>query len=108
MKDINFIVVDREGVEHKVQAPTDMNLNMMEALKLNEFPIEAVCGGMAMCATCQCYIESDHELPEMTDEEDSMLEDVYMIRKENSRLTCQIPVTLNLEGLKLTIAPVAN
>lgn len=106
MTDITFTVIDREGIEHKVTAPTDMNMNMMEALKLNEFPIEAICGGMAMCATCQCYIESDHILPEMTDEEDSMLEDVYMIRNPNSRLTCQIPVTEDLDGLKLTIAPV--
>jgi len=60
---------------------------------------------MAMCATCQCYIESDHELPEMSNEEDGMLEDVYMIRKDNSRLTCQLPVTEELNELKLTIAP---
>ena len=107
MSDITITVVDREGIAHLVQAPTDMNLNIMEALKMNEFPIEAVCGGMAMCATCQCYINSDHLLPEMSDEEDSMLEDVYMIRQDNSRLTCQIPITEELNGLKLTIAPVA-
>ena len=77
----------------------------MEVLKANDFPIQAVCGGMAMCATCQCYIESDHELPEMSYEEDGMLEDVYMIRKDNSRLTCQLPVTKELNELKLTIAP---
>lgn len=106
MLDISFTVVDREGIEHQAQAPTDMNLNMMEALKLNEFPIEGLCGGIASCATCQCYIESDHILPEMSHEEDAMLEDVYMIRKDNSRLTCQIPITEEINGLKLTIAPV--
>ena len=105
MTDITIHVTDREGEEHSIQAPTDMNMNVMEALKANDFPIQAVCGGMAMCATCQCYIESDHELPEMTDEEDGMLEEVYFIREDNSRLTCQLPVTEDLDQLKLTIAP---
>jgi ferredoxin len=105
MSDITLYVTDREGAEHSILAPTDMNMNVMEALKANDFPIQAVCGGMAMCATCQCYIESDHELPEMSYEEDVMLEDVYMLRKDNSRLTCQLPVTEELNELKLTIAP---
>jgi ferredoxin len=105
MSDITLHVTDREGAEHSILAPTDMNMNVMEALKANDFPIQAVCGGMAMCATCQCYIESDHELPEMSYEEDVMLEDVYMLRKDNSRLTCQLPVTEELNELKLTIAP---
>jgi ferredoxin len=105
MSDITLHVTDREGVEHSILAPTDMSMNVMEVLKANDFPIQAVCGGMAMCATCQCYIESDHELPEMSYEEDGMLEDVYMIRKDNSRLTCQLPVTKELNELKLTIAP---
>jgi ferredoxin len=105
MSDITLHVTDREGAEHSILAPTDMNMNVMEALKANDFPIQAVCGGMAMCATCQCYIESDHELPEMSYEEDVMLEDVYMIRKDNSRLTCQLPVTKELNELKLIIAP---
>jgi ferredoxin len=105
MSDITLHVTDREGAEHSILAPTDMSMNVMEVLKANDFPIQAVCGGMAMCATCQCYIESDHELPEMSYEEDGMLEDVYMIRKDNSRLTCQLPVTKELNELKLTIAP---
>ena len=103
--DIKITVVDREGNSNEHLLPTDMNINLMEGLKILDYPIEAVCGGMAMCATCQCYIESDHILPVMSDEEDSMLEDVYMIRKDNSRLTCQIPVTKDLNELKLTIAP---
>ena len=103
--DIKITVVDREGNSSEHLLPTDMNINLMEGLKILDYPIEAVCGGMAMCATCQCYIESDHILPVMSDEEDSMLEDVYMIRKDNSRLTCQIPITKDLNELKLTIAP---
>jgi len=105
LKDITIHLIDREGIFHTLSAPLDMQLNLMEICKAHELPVEGTCGGMAMCATCQCYIESDHELPEMSYEEDGMLEDVYMIRKDNSRLTCQLPVTEELNELKLTIAP---
>ena len=105
MSDVNIIVTDREGNTQEHLLPTDMNMNLMEGLKVLEYPIEAICGGLAMCATCQCYIESNDNLPEMSIDEDAMLDEVYMIRKDNSRLTCQIPITLELDGLKLTIAP---
>jgi ferredoxin len=52
---ITITVIDREGVAHKLEAPTDMNLNVMEICKANELPVERTCGGMALCASCQCY-----------------------------------------------------
>lgn len=106
MSDVNIIITDREGKTKEHLLPTDMNMNLMEGLRMLEYPIEAVCGGMAMCATCQCYVEENEHLPEMSVEEDAMLEEVYMIREDNSRLTCQVPITQELDGLKLTIAPV--
>ena len=45
-----------------------MSMNMMELCKSAELPVEGTCGGMAMCASCHCYVESDHDLPEMSDE----------------------------------------
>ena len=53
-----------------------MALNLMEVVKLYELAEEGtigVCGGMAMCASCQCYVMSDTTLPEKSDEEDAML-----------------------------------
>lgn len=47
---INITVVDREGKEHRLEAPTDMNMNMMELCKSQELPVAGTCGGMAMCA----------------------------------------------------------
>ena len=68
MDDINIKIIDRQGVEHDVIAPTDMNMNLMEIVRSYELAPEGtigVCGGMAMCASCQCYVESDHALPEI-------------------------------------------
>ena len=48
-----------------------------------------VCGGMAMCASCQCYVLNDLELPEKSDDEEAMLSEAFNV-KHNSRLGCQI------------------
>ncbi|MEN8815326.1 MAG: 2Fe-2S iron-sulfur cluster-binding protein [Nonlabens sp.] len=104
MSDVNITIIDREGKEHKVLAPTDMNMNLMEVCKAYDLPVQAVCGGMAMCATCQCYIISDHVLGERNDDEQAMLWEAYNV-KENSRLGCQIPIKETLEGLIIELAP---
>lgn len=57
-----------------------------------------------MCASCQCYIKSDTELPEMEMDEEAMLAEAFHV-KENSRLGCQIPITEDLEGLVVELAP---
>ena len=54
--DIKITVIDRTGESHQLQAPTDIAMNLMEVCKAYELPIEGTCGGMAMCASCQCYI----------------------------------------------------
>ena len=63
-----------------------------------------ICGGMAMCASCQCYVTSDHKLPEISDDEDAMLAEAFHV-ESNSRLACQIPITIDLDNLKIKIAP---
>nr|WP_321235835.1 2Fe-2S iron-sulfur cluster-binding protein [uncultured Psychroserpens sp.] len=104
MIDVNIIIKDRDGVIHEVVAPTDMAMNLMEVCKLHELPIEGTCGGMAMCASCQCYVLSDHSLPEMQDEEEAMLSEAFYV-KERSRLGCQIPITKELHNLEIELAP---
>ena len=106
MSDINITVTDRNGEKHNIEAPTDMAMNLMEVIRMYELADEGtigVCGGMAMCASCQCYIISNHKLPEMQDEEEAMLSEVFDV-KENSRLTCQIPITEDLNNLEIEIA----
>jgi 2Fe-2S ferredoxin len=106
-QDINISITDREGTVHDIQAPTDMAMNLMEVVRSFELAPEGtigVCGGMAMCASCQCYVLSDTELPEMLDDEEAMLSEAFYV-KENSRLGCQIQMTVEMEGLKVALAP---
>lgn len=105
--DVTIKITDREGISHEVQAPTDMSMNIMELVRAYELAPEGtigVCGGMAMCASCQCYILNDVELPEMGPDEDAMLSEAFNV-KANSRLGCQINITPELEGLELELAP---
>ena len=105
--DIKIKITDRDGVTHEVDAPTDMNMNLMEVVRSYELAPEGtigVCGGMAMCASCQCYVTSDHELPEKSDDEDAMLAEAFNV-EDNSRLGCQIHMTEDLEGLEVELAP---
>jgi ferredoxin len=107
MQDIKITIIDREGEEHQVDAPTDMNMNVMELVRSYELAPEGtigVCGGMAMCASCQCYVLSDHELPEMSDEEEAMLAEAFYV-ENNSRLSCQLRIEPALDGLKVRLAP---
>ncbi|SRX73339.1 2Fe-2S iron-sulfur cluster-binding protein [Aequorivita antarctica] len=107
MTDIKITIIDRQGVKHEVDAPTDMNMNLMEIVRSYELAPEGtigICGGMAMCASCQCYVLSDHELPEMSYDEDLMLAEAYNV-KENSRLGCQIFIKDELNGLEVELAP---
>jgi len=103
---IQIHVTDREGNTKTVEAPTDMNLNVMEVLKLHEFEVEGTCGGMAMCASCHCYINSEHALIEKSDEEEDMLDEAFFVDDDKSRLTCQLKVSEQLDQLQLTLAPV--
>ncbi|HIB36542.1 2Fe-2S iron-sulfur cluster-binding protein [Mesonia sp.] len=106
-QDVKITIIDREGESHEIDAPTDMNMNLMEVVRSYELAPEGtigICGGMAMCASCQCYVLSDTELPEMQDDEEAMLAEAFHV-ENNSRLGCQIPITEQLAGLKVQLAP---
>jgi 2Fe-2S ferredoxin len=97
-------IIDREGVLHEVDAPTDMGLNLMELCKAADLPVEGTCGGMALCASCQVYIESNHAVLTRNDDEEAMLDQAFHV-KSNSRLGCQMQLTDELEGLIVRLAP---
>jgi len=108
MSDITITIIDRKGEAHKVVAPTDMNMNLMEVVRMHELAPEGtigICGGMAMCASCQCYVLShEHLLPEKSYEEEDMLDQAFYVA-HNSRLGCQINIKPELEGLEVKLAP---
>ena len=101
---IHLTIIDREGVPHLLEAPTDMNMNVMEICKVYELPVEGTCGGMALCASCQCYLESNTPLPEQSDAELAMLDEAFHV-KQNSRLGCQIRIIQGIDGIVLRLAP---
>ena len=107
MSDINIIIKDRIGKTHKITAPANMALNLMEVIRLYKLAPEGTigtCGGMAMCASCQCYIISEHDLDNIKDDEKAMLSEAFYVQ-DNSRLSCQIYLNEKLDNLKIEIAP---
>ena len=99
-----LIVVTREGQESTVEA--DAGLSVMEAIRDNGFDeLLALCGGCCSCATCHVHVDPEFmdKLPPMSEDEDDLL-DSSDDRNANSRLSCQIPFTDDLDGLKVTIA----
>ena len=106
MADIKVTIIDREGNSHELLGPTDMSMNIMELCKAYELPVLGECGGMAMCATCQCYLESDTTLNEQSDAELDMLDQAFFV-KPNSRLGCQIQLSDEIDGIVVRLAPEA-
>ncbi len=104
---ITVTVKDREGNTHILAAPTDMSMNMMEVCKSYELPVEGICGGMALCASCHMYVLSEHTLPKATEDEEDMLDQAFFV-KPNSRLGCQIKITTDIDGLEVELAPVGG
>lgn len=101
---IKITVLDRQNQPHELEAPTDMNMNIMELCKAYELPVKGTCGGMALCSTCHCYILSDHELKEMSQDEEDMLDQAFFV-KTNSRLGCQLHLVDEMDGLVIQLAP---
>lgn len=101
---INIFVGNREGAVREVQAGE--GLTLMEVLRDNGFDdLLALCGGCCSCATCHVIVESDHlkGLPAMSSDEDELLESSDQ-RQDKSRLSCQILLTSELDGLAVRIA----
>ncbi len=100
-----IFVTGADGVERAIEA--DDGGNLMEALRDNGFEeLAALCGGCCACATCHIYVDPAW-LPQVgtpTGDEDDLL-DSSDAREANSRLSCQIPVGPEIEGMRVTIAP---
>ena len=99
-----LFVTDRQGTERAVDAAD--GLTVMEAIRDNGFDeLLALCGGCCSCATCHVHVDPafKDKLPAMSSDEDDLL-DSSDDRDENSRLSCQIPFTPELDGLRVRIA----
>ena len=99
-----LIIKDRSGKKNEIEF--DTNFTLMEILRDNNYDIEASCGGCCSCATCHVYIDEKwtNKLKNMDDDEESMLDQAFDVKK-NSRLSCQIDLSEDLDGLEIEIAP---
>ncbi len=100
---VAIVVTDRNGDVQTLHS--DPGYTLMEAIR-DAGDVLALCGGMCSCATCHVYVGHGFEahLPPMSDDEDGLLDGVAC-RRESSRLSCQIPLTVALDGLQVTVAP---
>jgi ferredoxin, 2Fe-2S len=98
-------VVTRDGTEHLVEGRE--GLSVMEVIRDNGFDeLLALCGGCCSCATCHVHVDEAwmDKLPGMHADEDDLL-DSSDHRAGNSRLSCQITFGLELDGMRVRIAP---
>ena len=100
-----LVVVTREGEESVLEA--EAGLSVMEVISdagIDE--LLALCGGCCSCATCHVFVDPAFGgvLPEMSDDENDLL-DSSDHRDERSRLSCQLVMSDDLDGLTVTIAP---
>ena len=101
---MKLYVTDHNGNEQQIEGIDGWQL--MEAIRDEGVEIKAECGGACACATCHVYIDEDwkNKIPEKSEEEMDMLDLAFDVQ-ENSRLSCQITITPDLDGLKVTLAP---
>ena len=94
--------IEHNGKEHTINV--DNGLTVMEGAVQNDIPgIDADCGGSMACATCHVYVEEKwlNKLPKAEEAEIDMIDMAYEPKK-NSRLSCQIIVTDELNGIEVT------
>jgi 2Fe-2S ferredoxin len=98
-------IVTRDGTESTVQG--EAGLSVMEVIREDGFDeLLALCGGCCSCATCHVHVDPQffNQLPAMSADENDLL-DSSDHRTDYSRLSCQLPMALLPDGVRLRIAP---
>ncbi len=97
-------ITDRYG--NKTTLEGDDTSTLMEIIRDSGLDIEAACGGCCACATCHVYIGDDwvDKLSPKDDDEESMLDQAFDVKK-TSRLSCQITLSEDLDGMEIELAP---
>lgn len=98
-------ITDRDGSTKALDVKTGISL--MEILRDADYDIAAVCGGCCSCATCHIFVapEWSAKLPPLSEDEHALVESTESYRPETSRLSCQIEMTPELDGMSFEIAP---
>ena len=101
---INIIVTDRDGQTHEIQG--HVNDRLMEVLREYDWGVSAICGGMCSCATCHVFVDDNwkDQFPQREMDEEELLEFLDHFQP-NSRLSCQLELQEQHNGLAVTLAP---
>ncbi len=103
MSDIKIQIQNNDDSITTIGAPTDMGLSLMEILKSYDYDILATCGGIALCATCHVeVIEGFEKLKSISDDEYAILDTLPNITS-SSRLSCQIRISEDMNGITIRI-----
>lgn len=99
---MKIFVTDLEGATHAIDALEGWRV--MEIIRDHGFPMKAECGGACACATCHVYVDEEWsgKIAPVRSEEDYMLDEAYD-RRGNSRLSCQLIMSAELDGLRVTL-----
>lgn len=99
---MKIYVIDLQGKEHALEAIEGWRV--MEIIREHGLPIKAECGGCCACATCHVHVDKDwlDKIPEMRDDEEEMLDEAFDLQ-DNSRLSCQLIMSEELDGLRLSL-----
>jgi len=101
---VKIVVSNRSGDDFPINVAEDRSL--MEAIRDNgSDELLALCGGCCSCATCHVHVDPEFmgKIPPMSEEENDLL-DSSDHRNQYSRLSCQIPLAIDLEGMRVQIA----
>ncbi len=99
----SIIVIEHNGTEHQVEAPVGLSI-MQSVLNASVPGFFADCSGQGMCGNCHCYVEPEWQvrIPEAQSGEQETLEWALNVQ-ENSRLSCQIPMSEALDGIVIRL-----
>lgn len=100
------VYIDPHGAEHTVDA--EVGQSVMQAAVRNGVPgVVGQCGGSLACASCHVYVQGPwaERIGEVSDMEDDMLDGAMAERRPESRLSCQVRVCDDLDGLTVEVAP---
>lgn len=101
----SVVVVRSDGEEKLIAGASGQSLmSIMRDSGIDE--LQALCGGACACATCHVWVDPAflNRLPAMSSQESDML-DCTEDRRENSRLSCQVKMSDDLDGIRVTVAP---
>ncbi len=98
-------VTNRAGEKSQVEAKSGATL--MEILRDNDIDVEAICGGCCSCATCHIFVDEAwaNKLPPLSEDEKELVEETESYQPKSSRLSCQVTMTDDLDGLAIVVAP---